>query len=196
MPRDLAAISPILPLSQISPAYFSGNIVYQAEQPVDAIGAGQCYFSSISTIWPSAEPALVSACVILELTRRKSLGLKSSANDFSPAAEVASCTEVAATMRYGRKCVCIGHVGPGASTHLYTCDSEFYCRNRRSGWYRWNLGGYPAYGDLTRDCIQEPKREFHAIRLHFVLFRSLMAIEMPMISLVSHPVGRFTDCNR
>jgi len=31
---------------------------------------------------------------------------------------------------------------------------------------------------------------------HLLLLRILMAIEMPTISLVSQPVGRFNDCNR
>ena len=31
---------------------------------------------------------------------------------------------------------------------------------------------------------------------HLLLLATLMAIEMPTISLVSQPLGRFTDCNK
>ena len=52
------------------------------------------------------------------------------------------------------------------------------------------------YRDLARDCIQKSTRSSRALNLHLGLLRTLMPIEMPIISLVSQPVGRFTDCSR
>ena len=44
--------------------------------------------------------------------------------------------------------------------------------------------------------VRERTEPLRQLNPHLLLVKTLMAIEMPKISLVSQPFGRFTDCNK